>query len=147
MKRRAPAVTPGQAASVAAASRARVQLGASAERQQREQQAAERAFEKLRKRFAQQMVWQQRYGHWLARALLVPLVVLAALSVAAVVMGAWSGEIKVVSRFSSDVVLRVENPVRYWWSVVYHGSLASLLVWLSYLCARASKLRRNASAT
>jgi hypothetical protein len=141
MKRPAPTINSAQAKSVTTASLARAQLDTLAEKEQQEQRALDRKIARLDQRFASQLAWNKRYGHWLARMLLVPLMVIAIGLVTAVVIGVWSGEIKVINRNSSSLVLRADSPVVFWLSVLYHGTLAALLVWLTYHCARASKFR------
>jgi hypothetical protein len=84
-----------------------------------------------------------RYGHWLARAALIPVLVLAVLMVVMVVRGLWNGEIKEVHKYSKLYVSRAGNPVAYWLSAVYHGMLAAVTVWIGVLIFRLAKIRRK----
>ena len=91
---------------------------------------------------ARMRAWSQRYGHWLARAALVPVGLFALACVAGVLLGLWSGEIW-AGRFSKATAVRDHSPWSYGLSVGYHGLLAAFFVWLWVISLRAAKLFRS----
>ena len=94
---------------------------------------------------AKQAAWVDRYGHWVARVALLPMLVLALATVAMVVLGIWSGDIKEIHKYSKLHVVRTESPAAYWASVVYHSALAGFVTWMAALVFRAAKMgRKNA---
>ena len=91
---------------------------------------------------ARMQAWSQRYGHWLARAALVPVGLIALACVVVILLGLWSGEIS-AGRYSKVTAVRDHSPWSYWLSVGYHGLLAAFFVWLGVICLRAAKLFRK----
>lgn len=95
---------------------------------------------------AKHYAWSNRYGHWLARMALLPLLALAVGMIFVVVIGLWSGEIKELQKYSKLFVTRTANPIGYWASVLYHSALASFIAWITVVVFRAAKIgRKNAT--
>jgi hypothetical protein len=95
---------------------------------------------------ARHYAWSDRYGHWLARVALLPLLLLAIGMIVVVVLGLWNGEIKELQKYSKLYVTRTDNPVGYWASVIYHSALAAFITWITVLVFRAAKIGpRNAT--
>lgn len=92
---------------------------------------------------ARHYAWSNRYGHWLARVALIPILALAIGMVVVVVFGLWTGEIKELQKFSKLYVTRTGNPIGYWASVIYHSALAAFIAWLTVVVFRAAKIGRN----
>lgn len=108
--------------------------------------AAREELDRSSARLAKHYAWSNRYGHWLARLALLPLVALAVGMVFVVVIGLWSGEIKELQKYSKLFVTRTANPIGYWASVVYHSALASFITWITVVVFRAAKIgRKNAT--
>lgn len=102
----------------------------------------DRNVEKLAKHYA----WSDRYGLWLARAAMLPILALAIGMVVIVVVGLWNGEIKELQKYSKLYVTRTANPIGYWASVTYHSALAAFIAWISVVVFRAAKIgQKNAT--
>lgn len=93
--------------------------------------------------FAKHYAWSNRYGHWLARVALLPVLALAIGMVFVVIDGLWNGEIKELHKYSKLYVTRTGNPFAYWASVIYHGALASFIAWITTVVFRAARIGRN----
>lgn len=105
-------------------------------------QELDRSFAEARQEFD----GPKRYGHWLARLALIPILALAIGMVVVVVLGLWNGEIKELQKYSKLSVTRTDNPIAYWASVTYHSALASFITWISVVVFRASRIgRKNAT--
>jgi len=108
--------------------------------------AAREELDRSSERLAKHYAWSNRYGHWLARVALLPLLALAVGMVFVVVVGLWNGEIKELHKYSKLYVTRTANPIGYWASVVYHSALASFITWIAVVVFRAAKIgRKNAT--
>jgi len=94
---------------------------------------------------ARHYAWSDRYGHWLARVALLPLLLLAIGMIVVVVLGLWNGEIKELQKYSKLYVTRTDNPVGYWASVIYHSALAAFITWITVLVFRAAKIGRKSA--
>ena len=89
---------------------------------------------------AKQAAWVDRYGRWVARVALLPVLVWALATVAMVVLGIWNGDIKEIHKYSKLHVARAGNPVAYWASVAYHSALAGFSSWMAVQVFRAAKI-------
>ncbi len=106
--------------------------------------AAKEGLDRNAEMLAKHYAGSNRYGHWLARVALLPLLALAAGMVFVAVIGRWNGEIKELQKYSKLYVTRTANPIGYWESVVYHSALASFITWITVVVFRAAKIgRRN----
>lgn len=95
---------------------------------------------------AKHYAWSNRYGHWLARVALLPILALAIGMVIVVILGLWNGEIKELHKYSKLYVTRNGNPIAYWASVTYHSALASFITWITVVVIRAARTgRKNAT--
>lgn len=134
MPRSRPQLTPAQLKSIAAHSRGQILN----EARQRELDASlaglERSFaesEARMKKLQMTNAWWDRYGHWFARAALVPVVVLAVGLISMVATGLWSGEINVISRSSKAMAGRIDSPVAYGLAVVHHSLMAAFVTYVA----------------
>ena len=92
------------------------------------------------------MCIRDRYGHWLARLALFPILALAIGMGVVVILGLWNGEIKELQKFSKLYVTRTGSPIAYWASVIYHSALASFIAWIAVVVFRAARIgRKNAT--
>jgi hypothetical protein len=92
---------------------------------------------------AKHYAWSNRYGHWLARVALLPILALAIGMLVVVVIGLWNGEIKELQKYSKLYVTRTANPIGYWASVIYHSALAAFIAWITVVIFRAAKIGRK----
>jgi hypothetical protein len=99
----------------------------------------DRSAERLAKHYA----WSARYGHWLARVALLPVLALAIGMVFVVASGLWNGEIKELQKYSKLYVTRSASPIAYWASVVYHSALATFTTWIALYVFRCAKIFRK----
>jgi hypothetical protein len=81
---------------------------------------------------------------WFARILLVPLTVLSLMFISIVIFGAWTGEVKEISKFSRAVIVRESNPASYWLAILYHCAIAVLSTWATIWFARVAVFRKPA---
>lgn len=144
MTRPHPQLTPAQLKSIAAHSRGQIlnearqrELDASLTSLERSFVESEARMKQLRKTNA----WWDRYGHWFARAALVPVVVLAVGLIAMVATGLWSGEINVISRSSKAMSGRIDSPVAYWLAVVHHSLMAAFVTYVATVVFQLSRSR------
>ena len=150
MPRPSPQITPAQKRNIANYSR--VQAHDEAEDRKRETMLQEWGWSSAKskaeldsnaKRLAKQIAWKERYGPWIARAVLLPILALAIGLVAVVVAGLWDGEIKELQKYSKLSVTRSDNPIGYWASVMFHSALAGYIGWFAVHVFRAAKLGIN----
>ena len=93
------------------------------------------------KQLRQTSAWWDRYGHWFARAALVPVVALAVGLISMVAIGLWSGEINVISRSSKAMAGRIDSPVAYWLAVVHHSLMAAFVTYVATVVFQLSRSR------
>jgi hypothetical protein len=148
MARPPPKITPAQLRHLAKVSRVQ------SDNETAQRKAAEQLPElvEMTKRLTQlndslaaNLRWWNRYGHWIARATLLPLSVLSLGLVTLVLLGLWNGEIRQASRYSRTTVTLEHSPVMYWFAISYHATMAAFFVWLTRKCIRAAKLIRSSA--
>lgn len=113
-------------------------------------QELDRSFAEARKKLdrngdllAQHYAWFNRYGYWLARAALLPMLTLTIGIAVVLILGLWNGEIKELQKYSKLYVTRTANPVAYWASVAYHSFLASFVAWVTVVVFRIARIDRK----
>lgn len=146
MPRPPPRLTPAQLKSIAAHSRGQLldearqreidAYSASLDRSLAEVRARSRRLEK-------DLAWLGRYGPWLARAVLLPMAILALGLLWLVGMGLWNGEIHEISKGSKGMLNRIDSPVRYWFAVAYHSFVAAVIVYFTTAVLRMALLKRK----
>ncbi|MDR7305682.1 hypothetical protein [Rhodoferax saidenbachensis] len=153
MSRPRPQISPQQKQNLANFSRAQSHDEAARRKLEAMGQELNRSFAEARETLdknadvlAKHYAWSNRYGHWLARVALLPIVVLAIGMVVVVILGLWNGEIKELQKYSKLHVTRTGNPIAYWASVICHSALASFITWITVVVFRAARLgRKNAT--
>lgn len=78
---------------------------------------------------------------WIARVVLVPILIVAIGLVWGVVVGLWSGEINAISRSSKAMVGRIDHPVAYWLAVVHHSAMAAFVTYVATVAFQLSRSR------
>ena len=146
MPRPRPQLTPAQLKSIAAHSRGQLldearqreidAYGASLEKSLAESRAQLQLFEKQRARW-------NRYGPWIARVFLVPILIVAMGLVWGVGLGLWNGEIHVVSKSSKAMVSRIASPFGYWFAVAYHAFVATVIAYIALQILQLSLPRKK----
>jgi hypothetical protein len=94
---------------------------------------------------AKHYAWSNRYGHWLARVALLPILALAIGMLVVVVFGLWSGEIKELQKYSKLYVTRTDDPIGYWASVIFHSALAAFISGITVVVFRAARIERESA--
>ena len=150
MSRPPPQISSAQKKHLANLSRAQLNERAASRKLEAMSQELDRSFaeakegldknaDALRKHYA----WSNRWGLWLARVALLPMLALAVGMFVVVILGLWDGEIKELQKNSNLYVNRTGNPIAYWASVIYHSALASFISWITVVVSRAARIGRN----
>jgi hypothetical protein len=153
MSRPPPQISPQQKQNLANLSRAQTHDEAARRKLEAMGQELDRSFAEARETLdrnadalAKHYAWSNRYGHWLARAALLPILAVAIGIIAFVALGLWNGEIKELQKFNKLHVTRTASPIAYWASVIYHSALASFITWIAVVVFRAARIgRKNAT--
>jgi hypothetical protein len=153
MSRPPPQISSAQKQNLANLSRAQSHDQAARRNLETMGQELDRSFAEAREKLdrnseslAKHYAWSNRYGHWLARVALLPILALAIGMVVVVILGLWNGEIKELQKYSKLYVTRTGNPIAYWASVIYHSALASFITWIAVVVCRAARIgRKNAT--
>lgn len=146
MSRPLPQISSAQKQNLANLSRAQSHDAAARRNLEAMGHELDRSFAEAREKLDKHYAWSDRYGHWLARVALLPILVLAIGMIIVVVVGLWNGEIRELQKYSKLYVTRTGNPIGYWASVIYHSALAAFITWITVLVFRAAKIgRKNAT--
>ncbi len=146
MPRPRPQLTPAHLKSIAAHSRGQLLD----EARQREIDALSASLDqslaesRVRlQRFEKDLAWWRRYGPWLARVALLPITVVAIGLVLVVGLGLWNGEIHVISKSSRGMISRINSPIGYWFAVVYHSFVATVVSYFAMAMYRFALPKRT----
>lgn len=120
---------------------AQVHLEAGRQRQERQAQETLQSFDRKFNDLRAYQRWSSRWGHWVARVALVPLVAFIASGSYVVVLAVLEGRVKSFSRYSTAVHVQSEAPLLYWFSVGGYVAFTVFLAWLVVVALRRAKLR------
>lgn len=89
------------------------------------------------KDFGRYRQWNARWGHWIARAVLVLTVPLAVAGAVIVVSGLSTGVISTFTKYQTTVVAVGSQPLAYWLSICAYATCSVLLfLWSLHLITR-----------
>jgi len=120
---------------------AQVHVEAARQRQERHAQETLQSFDRKLNELRAYERWSSRWGHWVARVALLPLLVLLAGGCYVVIVALLEGRANSFSRYSAAVHVRAVEPFLYWFSVCGYAALTAFFGWLVVTAFRRARLR------